>query len=427
MTNATAVVRPLPGSGLVVRAGDLLLVCADGGQEVDDLLGLVAEVADAGGDGGLLVRRVAALLAGDFDGRFPACAASGPTRDGRLAVLVYGTATADVVSGDGDISLAGSDAITSVNRLISGSISAIRLQLPGAGPADSRSRLDSGVIGAAGVLYSAVADSSVSSFGAAPSPESSFGIAPDSSSMLDSVPEPLVPPEPPVPSELPVPPEPLDQPAPPAAPVVAALVVAAPEPAGEGPPMRQPDPAAPFVAVLLGPGAEAIDPAELPAPVLDMRPKVLGVLCKNDHFNDPSLRYCSVCGISMAQQTLVQHEGPRPPLGVLLLDDGSTFRLDLDYIVGREPQADPEVISGTVRPLRITDADGVVSRRHLRVALVGWNVQVMDLGSANGTFVAAPGDQQRHQLAPNQPFVVRPGTQVTMGRRWLRYESYRNP
>ena len=52
MTNATAVVRPLPGSGLVVRAGDLLLVCADGGQEVDDLLGLVAEIADAGGDGG---------------------------------------------------------------------------------------------------------------------------------------------------------------------------------------------------------------------------------------------------------------------------------------------------------------------------------------------------------------------------------------
>ena len=187
------------------------------------------------------------------------------------------------------------------------------------------------------------------------------------------------------------------------------------------------DPAAPFVAVLLGPGAEALELAELPAPVLDMRPKVLGVLCRNDPFNDPSLRYCSVCGISMAQQTLVQHEGPRPPLGVLLLDDSSTFRLDLDYIVGREPQADPEVISGTVRPLRITDPDGVVSRRHLRVALVGWNVEVVDLGSANGTFVALPGDQERHQLAPNQPFVVRPGTQVTMGRRWFRYESYRNP
>jgi hypothetical protein len=192
-------------------------------------------------------------------------------------------------------------------------------------------------------------------------------------------------------------------------------------------PLRQPDPASPFVAVLLGPDAGPNGAAEAPAPVEDLRPKVLGVLCKNDHFNDPNLRYCAVCGISMAQQTLVQHEGPRPPLGVLLLDDGSTFRLDVDYVVGREPQGDPDVAAGTVRPLRITDADGVVSRRHLRVALVGWDVQVMDLGSANGTFVSLPGDAQQHRLVANQPVVVRPGTQVTMGRRWFRYESHRNP
>ena len=53
----------------------------------------MAEVA-AGGDGGMLIRRVAALLAADFAGNFPACAASGPTVDGRLAVLVHSTATA---------------------------------------------------------------------------------------------------------------------------------------------------------------------------------------------------------------------------------------------------------------------------------------------------------------------------------------------
>ncbi len=64
-------------------------------------------------------------------------------------------------------------------------------------------------------------------------------------------------------------------------------------------------------------------------------------------------------------------------------------------------------------------------RRHLRVALVGWDVQVMDLGSANGTSVGLPGDPQAQQLAPNQPVLIRPGAQVTMGRRWLRYESYR--
>jgi hypothetical protein len=288
-------------------------------------------------------------------------------------------------------------------------------------PPEPPERLDQPVASAAQVVVAAVAVAPL----AAPVVDASVDVAP-----AVAAPEVVAPPAAPVvdapvvvaPPAAPVVDAPVD-----VAPAVAAPIIATPEAAGEGPPMRQPDPAAPFVAVLLGPGAEALDLADLPAPVLDMRPKVLGVLCRNDHFNDPSLRYCSVCGISMAQQTLVQHEGPRPPLGVLLLDDGSTFRLDLDYIVGREPQADPEVISGTVRPLRITDPDGVVSRRHLRVALVGWNVEVVDLGSANGTFVALPGDQERHQLAPNQPFVVRPGTQVTMGRRWFRYESYRNP
>jgi hypothetical protein len=67
--------------------------CAPTEHPASEELGLVAEVA-AGGDGGMLIRRVAALLAADFAGNFPACAASGPTVDGRLAVLVHSTATA---------------------------------------------------------------------------------------------------------------------------------------------------------------------------------------------------------------------------------------------------------------------------------------------------------------------------------------------
>jgi hypothetical protein len=83
---------------------------------------------------------------------------------------------------------------------------------------------------------------------------------------------------------------------------------------------------------------------------------------------------------------------------VLAIDDGSAFVLDMGYVLGREPQHDPEVLSGAARPLKIVDAEGVVSRRHVRVALVGWDIQVMDLGSANGTFVQFPGDPQVQQL-----------------------------
>ena len=73
---------PAPDGTAQLRSGDLLLVCAEGTQatraEVEQLLGLVAEVAATGGDGAVLVRRVAALLAADIDGNFPDTAACGP-------------------------------------------------------------------------------------------------------------------------------------------------------------------------------------------------------------------------------------------------------------------------------------------------------------------------------------------------------------
>jgi hypothetical protein len=210
---------------------------------------------------------------------------------------------------------------------------------------------------------------------------------------------------------------------PPEVPAGPAAPAFATEPAVDLPPMRQPDPSAPFVAVLLG--GDGAESTAGPAP--DPRPRVLGVMCVNDHFNDPNARYCALCGIAMTQSDQAKHEAPRPPLGFLLLDDGSAFRLDVDYVVGREPHQDPEVLGGSVRPLRINDAEGIVSRRHARISLVGWDVQVVDLGSANGTYLAYPGDAQRVQLRPNEPVVVRPGAQVTVGRRWLRFESHRNP
>jgi hypothetical protein len=208
-----------------------------------------------------------------------------------------------------------------------------------------------------------------------------------------------------------------------------------PPPAQPGPPAppqipslpRVPDAAKPFEAVLLVPGA--MPPAEEappPAAPVDPRPMVLGVLCKNDHFNDPDLRYCQVCGISMAQQTLIKHEGPRPPLGVLLFDDGMTFRLDVDYLVGRDPAVDQAVAAGLARPLRITDPQNQVSRVHARIALVGWQVQLIDQ-SANGTYLRLPQQDTPTRVNRGQPIPLKPGAQVYLGQRWFRYESHRNP
>lgn len=476
---ATAVVRPLPGPGLVARSGELLLVCADGAAGVEELLGLVAEVASTAGDGSVLVRRVAAVLAADFAGRYPACAACGPTNDGRLAVLVHGSALATVVGADGEITLSAADAITSVNRLVPGPIGAVRLELPGAGAANPLARLEAGVISAAGVVFgegleaaggqtgwtppAAVQEQPPAPVAATPvpaapaaaipaetEPEPAEGAPADvsgawsASSMMDRnadwpplslggeppVPFPFTmsPPEPPpayVPDAVQIADEPLPSrdPQPSMAPYFPPPTytdTADGDPGPQAPSLREPEAGSPFVSVPLS-GADTMP--GVPVPVADGRPMVLGMACVNGHLTDPSSESCLTCGSSMLGRPPVLQEGPRPPLGALLLDDGSAYVLDVDYVLGREPQQDPEVVAGTVRPLKITDSEGVVSRKHVRVALVGWEIQVVDLGSANGTIVQYPGDPQSHQLVAHQPIVVRPGTQITMGRRWFRVEA----
>jgi len=195
----------------------------------------------------------------------------------------------------------------------------------------------------------------------------------------------------------------------------------------------------PFESVLLigaaaqsVPRAAPLPPAGAPAPnaveeAADAAPMVIGIYCRNDHFNDPRVPYCAVCGISMVQVTHVSTPGPRPPLGVLVLDDGATFRLDTPYVVGREPERDHDVAEGRARALRIADPDGVVSRVHARVDLDGWDVHIIDLGSSNGTHVCEQGSDAWTRIPPRTPVPIKPGTRVLFGRRGFRYESHRNP
>ncbi|RSN02603.1 hypothetical protein DMB42_36570 [Nonomuraea sp. WAC 01424] len=156
------------------------------------------------------------------------------------------------------------------------------------------------------------------------------------------------------------------------------------------------------------------------------RPLVYGVDCKNDHFNDPRVPYCAVCGIALVQRTLVPYKGPRPSLGVLILDDGTALPLESDYLLGRDPERAPEVAGGSARPAKVTSPDGSVSRRHLRVALDGWDVNLVDLGSVNGTQIQPPGDPNFYDIPPNEPVTIAPGTTVRVGvSRTLRFEAHR--
>lgn len=164
----------------------------------------------------------------------------------------------------------------------------------------------------------------------------------------------------------------------------------------------------------------ATGPAANQSPAPDA---VLGVYCRRSHFNDPEMAYCTVCGISMAQNHRKLAWGTRPSLGVLVLDDGTTFSLTKDHVFGRMPETDEAVRAGRAEPVRLPDSS--VSRIHARIVLEGWAVRLVDSGSTNGTFLWAPGASSWTRVPRGAGTVLRTGVMVAIGQRLLRYHSHR--
>ena len=106
-----------------------------------------------------------------------------------------------------------------------------------------------------------------------------------------------------------------------------------------------------------------------------------------------------------------------------VIADGTKFTLDGDYVLGREPTLDGDVLAGRARPLRINDPNGTVSRLHLKISLVGWQVEVSDLGSANGSVLQAPDEERT--LTPFEPAIIEPGARIGIGHRSMQYLAYR--
>jgi MFS transporter, DHA2 family, multidrug resistance protein len=151
---------------------------------------------------------------------------------------------------------------------------------------------------------------------------------------------------------------------------------------------------------------------------------VTGRHCQRGHFNDPAVQYCTQCGVSMVSADRALTVGARPPLGVLVLDDGTVYPLVRDHVIGRAPEADRAVAATGAYPLRLLDS--LVSRVHARVVLDGWAAMVVDAGSSNGTFVCLPGESTWSRLPRGGGTLLRPGTQVAVGSHQLRYHSHRN-
>jgi len=152
--------------------------------------------------------------------------------------------------------------------------------------------------------------------------------------------------------------------------------------------------------------------------------EVQGIRCSRGHFNHPRALYCTACGIATTHQTHILVRGPRPPLGVLVLDDGSTYSLDTGYVIGAAPEGDEAVVRGDERPLRLPAPEDQVSPVHAEIRLVDWDVQIFDRGSASGTFVLPPGAQQWQPVIPGSPAVLVANSHIACGRRVFAFESH---
>lgn len=407
-----AIARPHQGDGLILRRGGVLAVVAAAGHSgtTDALTRICLDIGESGGDGRRLARKLAGFLTDDPPD-VPAFAALGISGDS-LVIFVYGAAEVSIA---GDV-ISGRESPTWVDRVLPWPVQGLSATVPGAGSASpSPADLRDGVVTGGGVTVEVEPQRDAPATGLdehvdhdpAPSSRSQ-----DTSQMeagqIDAGQ---------------VEPGPMDAGPMDTGPVGSAVVEVHEPPAfesvilwtGEPEPSEEPVDARQSVPL---PESTDGDQSHEAAVV------VQGVVCKNEHLNDPRMYFCGVCGINMVQQTPVLTEGPRPPLGVLVLDDGSVFQLDANYVLGRDPEHDEGVRTGRYRSLTLSDTDRTLSRAHARIELRNWDVVIVDNGSANGTEVAE-GDRPWTALAAGSPHTLGPGARVRMGARTLVFNTHR--
>jgi hypothetical protein len=380
---------PLAGRGLVARRGGLVVLSDGLDPGPDPLLAALDAVADSGGDGAALVR--AGTRAARERGGRPAWASAGVTSGGEVAVFAHGAAVALVsVDGGPETEVSAGGSMIPVACTVSGSVVSVRLVIDATAAPDPRLRLDAGIVLGGGVVLTVTQEKSHTRI-----PNGPYATV--------------------VPTTRPA----------------AGQARSPAEPDAESW-FRAAQPSRPTMRVTQTDDARTHGPPEEPiADISTMRLEQLGVvepvvvdgaMCARMHFNAPDATFCRECRVSMREVTNNARRQPRPPLGVLLVDDGRGYPLDRDYVIGREPLLDDDVAAGRATPLPITDAEGSVSRLHLRVSLVGWRVEVRDLGSANGSVLYRAGGPRT--LAPVDVVVLDPGARVGVGRRSVQFLPY---
>ncbi len=156
----------------------------------------------------------------------------------------------------------------------------------------------------------------------------------------------------------------------------------------------------------------------VPAAVVEAAgPSVMARACPSGHPNRPSRVTCSVCDSFLPPGddgvTLVQ----RPAVATLVFDDGVKHELANPLVIGRAPSVDAsDQADGQGKTLLPMDSDRI-SRTHLEVSIVEWDVMVSDRGSRNGTVVVPADGAPPVKIDPSTPQLIEPGAVVYFGTR----------
>jgi hypothetical protein len=139
---------------------------------------------------------------------------------------------------------------------------------------------------------------------------------------------------------------------------------------------------------------------------------VEGATCAHGHFSHPGLRYCMTCGVSLVPLADRLGLGQRPPLGILILEDGTTHVLDHEIRL-TVPEGSTNLVAVPVDEIPAVSALA-------EIHVTGWQPAVSS--DASRIVLALPNGSQQ-LVTPGESAPLVPGVEFTIGRHQIRYES----